>query len=152
MNGREDTAINNLFYLCSLTEYIARKSKQRKSAVVNALGKEELAHIYDLSDVYHCENIDKVSDELIGKHGIEHGCFDNISTCHYSVPSFWDIGKVYTRLIVAVASREKITFIDALMQVYNSWLCAKIDDYNSSTYYDSPSYLQESYFAGAMLP
>ncbi|MDR0908912.1 MAG: hypothetical protein LBM77_04015 [Spirochaetaceae bacterium] len=151
MNGREETSVNNLFYLCSLIEYIARKTKQRKSAVVIALGKTELTHIYDLADVYHCENIDKISDELIHKHNIEEGCFDNVAACLYTVPSFWDIGKVYTRLIVAVASRQQLPLIEALIQVYNSWVCARIDDYNASTYYNSPSYLQESYFSGTML-
>ena len=46
----------------------------------------------------------------------------------------WDIGKVYKRLIKAVAEHEKIEVIDALIKVYNSFLSDKIDDYNSSMY------------------
>ena len=48
----------------------------------------------------------------------------------------WDIGKVYKRLIKAVAEHEKIGIIEALFKVYNSFLSTKIDDYNSSMYYE----------------
>ncbi len=27
---------------------------------------QELQHIYDYADVYHCENIDKVTNEMVG--------------------------------------------------------------------------------------
>jgi hypothetical protein len=151
LDGREEREENNLFFLCSLIEYIARKTNNRKSAVVNSLGKTELQHIYDLADIYHCENLDKISDELINKHHIINGSFDPVAKSRYSVPSFWDIGKVYHRLIYAAAKREKSPVMDALLEVYNSWLCEKIDDYNCSAYYESPDYLEESYFAGTML-
>ena len=64
MIGREDQKENDLFFVCSLIDYISRKTKNYRSTVVNALGKAERQHIYDYADVYHCENIDKVSDEL----------------------------------------------------------------------------------------
>ena len=35
--------------------------------------------------------------------------------------------------------------IDALIKVYNSFISEKIDDYNSSVYYENPSYIYESY-------
>ena len=41
--------------------------------------------------------------------------------------------------------KEKIEVIDALIKVYNSFLSGKIDDYNSSVYYENPSYLFECY-------
>ena len=52
---------NDLFFPCSLIDYIARKTKNYRSTVVNALGEKELQHIYDYADVYYCENIDKVT-------------------------------------------------------------------------------------------
>ncbi len=51
---------NDLFYTCSLIEYIGRMTKNPRRVVVEALGEKELKHIYDLADVYHCENIEKV--------------------------------------------------------------------------------------------
>lgn len=151
MTGREDKALNDLFFVCSLIEYIARKTKNHRNVVVNAIGRERLEHLYALADVYHSENIDKVSDELIARHNIEEGRFDNIAACRYAVPTFWDIGKVYKRLIAAVAERQQQPPIAALMEVYNSWLSRRIEDFNSSMYYENPDYLYQSYLKGEAL-
>ena len=59
--------------------------------------------------------------------------------------------KVYKRLIKMVATDENIGIIDALIKVYNSFIGAKIDDYNSSVYYENPSYIFESYRENRML-
>lgn len=143
--GRESTKDNNLFFTCSLIEYIARKTKNRRKDVVSALDKKNISKIYDLADIYHSDNINRVSDDFINAAEIQEGTFDNVAKCQYSIPSHWDIGKVYKRLIKAVAEYEKIDVIDALIEVYNSFLSDKIDDYNSSMYYENPSYLLECY-------
>lgn len=56
---------SNLFYTCSLIEYIGREKKQRRSAVVNYLGKNTIKRIYNYADVFHCDPIEKVADEFI---------------------------------------------------------------------------------------
>lgn len=143
--GREPQKDNDLFFTCSLIDYIARKTKNIRADVGNQLGKERLERIYDLADVYHCDNINQVSDDFIEEAQIKNGTFDNVGECKYAIPSHWDIGKVYKRLIKQVAENEKISIIDALIKVYNSFISAKIDDYNSSVYYENPSYIFESY-------
>lgn len=149
--GRESQKDNDLFFTCSLIDYIARKTKNTRADIVNALGKARLEKIYDLADVYHCDNIDRVSDDFIQEAGIKEGNFDNVGTCQYAIPTHWEIGKVYRRLIKQVAEDEKIGVIDALMEVYNSFISLKIDDYNSSAYYENPSYIFESYKEKKML-
>ena len=144
-SGRENQKDNDLFFTCALIDYISRKTKNTRKTVVNALGKQCLEKIYDLADVYHCDNIDRVSDDFIEEAGILTGTFDNVVDCKYAIPSHWDIGKVYKRLIKQVAKEEKIGIIDALIKVYNSFLSPKIDDYNSSMYYENPAYLFECY-------
>ena len=150
-SGRESKESNNLFYTCSLIDYIARKTKNERKYVVNKLGKKQLEKIYDLADIYHCDNIDSVSEHFIEECQIETGNFDNVGECRYSVPTHWDIGKVYKRLILQVARDEKIGVIDALLKVYHSFLGLKIDDYNSSVYYENPSYLFQCYKENKML-
>lgn len=151
MNGREDKKQNDLFFVCSLIDYIARQTKNERKTVVNALGKEELEHLYDLADVYHSENMDKVTHELISKHHISKGTFDNVADCQYRIPTHWDMGKVYHRLIADIYKAESKPIIDVLIEVYNSWISDSIDDYNSSMYYENPSYLVASYRAGHSL-
>ena len=149
--GREPKKDNDLFYTCSLIDYIARKTKNMRSYVVNKLGKERLEKIYDLADVYHCDNIERVCDDFIDDAKIEQGNFDNVADCGYSIPTYWDIGKVYKRLIKRVAEYEKIDIISALEKVYNSFISPKIDDYNSSVYYENPSYLLECYLENRVI-
>lgn len=149
--GREPKKDNDLFYTCSLIDYIARKTKNIRSYVVNQLGKERLEKIYEYADVYHCENIEQVCDEFVEEAGIEEGTFDNVAACRYAIPSYWDIGKVYKRLVKMVADREETDRISALINVYNSFISPKIDDYNSSVYYENPEYIYECYKGNEML-
>ena len=151
MTGREDKNENHLFFLCSLIEYIGRKTKNHRNVVVNAIGKDDLQHIFDLADVYHSENMDKLSFELTEKHNIESGIFDNVANAKYAIPTHWDIGKVYKRLIIQISKEENKSLIDTLSAVYNSWLSRKIEDFNSSVYYESPAYLFHSYLKGDIL-
>lgn len=71
--------------------------------------------------------------------------------CRYAIPTHWDIGKVYKRLIKKVSEVEKIPVIDALQSVYSSFISEKIDDYNSSVYYENPSYIYACYSENKML-
>ena len=141
---------NDLFYTCSLIEYIARKTKNTKKVVVEKLGKENIEKIYNLAELYHCENIEKVSDEFIEKADIKTGTYDNISNCKYNVPTYWDVGKVYKRLIIMVNCEEE-KYIDTLMEVLSSWIIEKIDNYNSSMYYENPGYIYECYVEGKVI-
>lgn len=71
--------------------------------------------------------------------------------CQYAIPSHWDIGKVYKRLIKRVSEENHIGRIEALQKVYNSFISDKIDDYNSSVYYENPSYIYECFRENKML-
>ena len=108
MIGRENPKDNDLFFTCSLIEYIGRKTKNYRSDVVDALGFSRLEKIYELADVYHSDNIDRVSDDFIAEAGIREGNFDNVAAGEYSIPSHWDIGKVYKRLILGIAKEKNI--------------------------------------------
>lgn len=59
-----------MFFTCSLNEYIARKTKNHRSVVVNALGKDMIAKIYDLADIYKSNVVAsciKIMSEKISK-------------------------------------------------------------------------------------
>ena len=56
MTGREDQRENDLFFVCSLLEYIGRKTRNHRRVVVNALGIEKIRHLLELADIYHNEN------------------------------------------------------------------------------------------------
>lgn len=148
MIGREEKKENDLFFTCSLIEYIARKTTNHRSVVVNMLGKKRIEKIYELADVYHSDNIDRVSDDFIQESGIINGNFDNVRNGRYSIPSHWDMGKVYKRLVLGAAREKHMDIVDALIDVYNSFVCEMIDNYNSSFYYDNPQNILNAYLTG----
>ena len=77
-----------------MIDYIARKTKNKRADVVNTFGgKSGSEKFYDLADVYHCDNIERVSDDFICESGMEDGTFDNVKMCGYAIPShlgYWE--------------------------------------------------------------
>ena len=146
MEGRETKESNDVFFVCSFIEYLSRFTKNTRKDIVNSLDVANIDKLYELADVYHCENIDAVTDEFVEKCSITHGEFDNISDCEYETPDFWDIGRVYCNLIMDLKEiRLQDDIIDILFEVYNSWITDYIDDYNSNMYYSNPDYIFQSY-------
>lgn len=145
-----DELKNDLFYVCSLIEFIGRKTKNRRSTIVQILGKKELQRQLEIAEVNHCLSFEQVSDEIIEYFNIQEGDFDTVALCEYNVPSVESIGKVYQRLIVSVLS-EQNNLMDVLFEVFNSFISDEISDFNSSVYYSNPQYLQYSYLEGKLL-
>lgn len=140
---------NNLFYTCSLIEYIGRQMKQKRSKVVDDLTKERIERIYAYADVFHCEPIEKVADEFITECNMICGNYDNVSDCRYKIPDYWDIGEVYERLIEDCFTDT--TIVDGIWEVYHSWIDEHISDYNTDFYYQSRDYIAACYDEGEVL-
>ena len=139
---------NDLFFVCSFIEYIARKTKNKKKYVVEKMGLDLITKIYKLAEVYHSENIDKVSSEIILESGINDGSYE--LKLHGNRPTFWELGRVYQRLILMINNQEE-TFMTNLIKVMSSWLIEEIDNYDSSLYYETPEYIYECYKANKIL-
>ena len=56
---------NNLFYTCSLIEYIGRQIKRTRYVVVDLLTKERINRIFMYAALLHCDAIAKVPCEFI---------------------------------------------------------------------------------------
>lgn len=139
---------NNLFYTCSLIEYMARKTKNRRQDIVQML-QEDLQRIYKYADVFHCEPIEKIADDFIQKDRISDGEYDNLAKCRYTIPDYWDIGEVFARLIEDCYESECV--MEGLKEVYASWLADKILNFNSDLYYQSREYIALCYKEGNIL-
>lgn len=140
---------NDLFYVCSLIEYIARQTKNKRGVVIQALGRKGVEKLLSDAEVNHCLSFEQVSDEVIEQYKIQEGNFDTITECKYTIPSFLDIGKLYSIMIedCAEPGRE----IDELLKIFSSFISDKISDFQTDIYYQNPSYLECSYEAGYLL-
>lgn len=139
---------SDLFYTCSLIEFIGRQCNRKRSDIAAALGEAAIDRIYRHADVLHCEVIDSVADRFIELADIPDGEFDNVAACKYNVPDYWTIGAVYERLIEDVSDEINAK---AIIAVYNSWISDAISNYNTDFYYQPRDYIRECYLEGKVL-
>ncbi len=140
---------NDLFYVCSLIEYTARKTKNRRSVIVQALGKDGIRKQLKDASVNHCLSFEQVSDELTETYHIPSGDFDTITGCKYSIPGYMDIGKLYAIMIQDCAKPGEE--VEELMKIFTSFISDEISDFRTGVYFENPSYLEWSYREGRLL-
>lgn len=141
---------NNVYFVCSIIEYLGRKTKNRRADIVKLLGKEEIKRQLELAEVNHSLSIEQITDELIDEFHITEGDYDSVGNSKYNIPSVSGIAKNYQRLIIGDLNTGK-TLLDAFNDVFQSFISDDISDFNTSVYYSSPEYLRLSYEEGKLL-
>ena len=140
---------DDLFYVCTMIEYVARKTHNRTRDIVAKMSDKALAHQLKAACVNHCLSFEQVSDELIEDYGIKNGDFDTVKECRYEVPSVTSIGMLYQELVLSTMKEEDAS--QGIIDVFSSFITDEISDFNSSVYYTNPDYLRCSYLSGEML-
>lgn len=92
---------NDVLYVCSLIETIARKTKNHRQDVIRHFTKADIERQLRLAEVNHCLSFEQVSDELIEDLNIPDGDFDTAAECRYTVPSATSIGMLYQGLVLS---------------------------------------------------
>lgn len=133
---------NDYFYVCALIEYIGRETRNHRGDIVRAIGIKGIEKLLRDAEVNHCLSFEQVSDEVISYYGIEQGDFDTLSGCKYSVPSYLDIGKLYSIMVEDCAEPGKEA--EELMKIFSSFISDAISNFNSDLYYQNPDYLEWS--------
>lgn len=139
----------NIYYFCSLIEYIARKTKNRRKDIIKYFSVSDITRQLWLAEINHCLSFEQVSDELINEFDIKNGMFDTIAECKYNVPSVQEIGRVYQTIVTSSAKEPDIE--KTIINVFSSFISDEISDFNSSVYYSNPDYLNKSYLYGELL-
>ena len=140
---------NDILYVCSLIETIARKTKNHRQDVIRPFTKADIERQLRLAEVTHCLSFEQVSDELIEDLNIPDGDFDTAAECRYTVPSATSIGMLYQGLVLSTMKDEDAA--QAILDVFSSFITDEISDFNSNVYYTNPDYLRCSYLEGKML-
>ena len=140
---------DDIYYVCSLIEFIARKTKNHRQDVIRHFSKADVERQLRLAEVNHCLSFEQVADELIEDYGISDGDFDTVKECRYDVPSFLSIGMLYQELVLSTMKNEDAA--QSIIDVFSSFISDEISDFNSNVYYTNPDYLRCSYLEGKML-
>ena len=149
----EDITENDLFFVCSMIERVARHIKQRNKYVVNKIGYDNLLRQLSIAETLHSENPLQVVDDWTDEYQLENGSFDitdvDKELCT-NIPTPLDMGKVYMRLILQTRLDAEDN-AQGIIRVYNDDICETIDNYNSSAYYEPSYFIARSYFAGGFM-
>ncbi len=144
-----DKQQNDFFYVCSLIEYTARKTNNRRGAIIDALGKDGVLKQLKDAEVNHCLSFEQVSDEIIEIYGIKPGDFDTITNCKYTIPGFMDIGRLYSIMIEDCAKPGEE--VSEMIKIFKSFISDEISNFKTGVYYQNPDYLEWSYREGRLL-
>lgn len=154
---------NDLYFLCSMIEYVGRETHNKRIDIVKEIGFDNLKHEYICACVNHCLPVEQVCAEWIEDYKIEPGTFDNLATVDgIETPDFWSIGDVYMSLILntldyeynakdSESNSDHDSLIKHLIEVYGSPLAKVIDDYNNIVFTKSPMYLWDCYIKSEIL-
>lgn len=140
---------NDYFYVCALIEYIARETHNHRGDIVKAIGRKGIEKLLYDTEVNHCLSFEQVSDEVISYYKITNGEFDTISDCKYPVPSYLDIGKLYSIMIEDCAAPGEE--VQELINIFSSFISDEISRFQTDLYYQNPDYIECSYREGKLL-
>lgn len=140
---------DNIFYVCTMIEFVARMTNNHRKNITAFLTKKGVEHQLKVADVNHCLSFEQVADEWIEQYGITEGEFDTVTNCKYHVPSVTAIGRVYQRLVLTVAKENEEA--QAIIDVFSSFISDEISNFNSNVYYSNPQYIENSYKEGMLL-
>ena len=140
---------NDYFYVCALIEYIARETHNHSGDIVKAIGRKGIEKLLYDAEVNHCLSFEQVSDEVISYYKITNGEFDTISDCKYPVPSYLDIGKLYSIMIEDCAAPGEE--VQELINIFSSFISDEISRFQTDLYYQNPDYIECSYREGKLL-
>lgn len=126
--------LNDVYYTASLIEFVGRKTNNRRSDIVKALGIEGIQSLLDAAPENHCLSMEQVADELVEDYEIQPGSFDTVHGCKFPIPSETRIGKIYARLIERLAVSED-QYAGKMYEVFTSDLPDAISDFNSALFF-----------------
>lgn len=150
---------DDVFYVCSLVEYIARATLNHRADIVKAIDEDGIADLLEAASVNHCLSFEQVGGEVIEARKIVKGDFDTITGCEYKVPGYMDIGRLYQILIaksddgtdIASGKCDIQYYAKKIAEVFTSFISDEISVFRTGMYYQSPEYLTACIKAGEVL-
>ncbi|MCL2188572.1 MAG: hypothetical protein FWC16_06430 [Defluviitaleaceae bacterium] len=140
---------DKMFYLCWLLERLHRSTNLPHKNLVEKMGMEKLHHYYDYADAYHCENPDKVINELTDEMGLPAPPLFGQLPVAQNIPPFSKMAKSSARVINDVYNDE--TYVQGVHDYYTSFLPPILADSKNNLFWSSKEYLVACYREGELL-
>lgn len=140
---------DNYTYVCSMIEYTARKTKNRRGVIVEKMQEQGIQKQLQDASVNCYRSCKQVCADWIEIYQIPTGEFDTISNCKYDIPDFVTIGKLYCILIEECAPKGEE--VREMINIFSSFISDEISDFKTGIYCENPDYLKWSYREGYLL-
>lgn len=134
----EPVILNDVLFACFIIERISRKIHQSNLYVVSAIKSEGVTYLLEYATTLHCQDPDQTCNEIIEEYHLKSG-----NVIKPEKPSDIQMGRVYSDIIWKV---QKDDLVQAVIDVYKSPICKKIDDYETLAYLDPPPVLANAYY------
>lgn len=132
---------NSTKFVCWIIARTAFHTNNTCKDVLNKAGKEYVRNLYNFADILHCENPDKIMNEIIEECNITNGNF-----IRPEKPDFNPLSKVFMRLIVDLRDEGYgYDLVDIMFEVYNNPIGIEIENYSNCLYWQSPECIFECY-------
>jgi len=142
---------SDIIYVCALIEHTGRATLRSNNEIVKILGINGIEWQLEHAQTSHCLTFDETSEELIEAYQIPQGNFDSVGNCTGHVPLPIHVARTYKSLVVNIADASDLPLDQIIYEVFNSFISDEISNFNTSTFYENPSYIYHSYLEGELL-
>lgn len=132
-----------LFFCCWILNKVAYETNNHLTDVINSIKPEFLKRLYDYSDVFHCENPDRMSYEIIERNQLTEGNF-----IRNDPPSWTEICYVHHNLVYDLHAEKFYgdkDILEVFKLVLNHPIGQALENYRNCLYWQSPECIYECY-------
>jgi len=146
-----DQIKSDIIYVCALIEHVGRATLNRNHEIVKIIGVDGIAWQLEHAQTSHCLTFEETSEELIEEYNIPQGQFDSVGNCTGNEPLPIHVARTYKSLVVNIAENTDTRLAQIIYDVFTSFISDEISNFNTSTFYENPSYIYHSYLEGELL-
>ena len=142
---------SDIMYVCALIEHVGRLTHNRNRDIAEMLNLEGIEWQLEHAQTSHCLTLDETAEEVIEEYKIPQGDFDSVGNCTNKVPLPIHVARTYKSLVVNIAENIDKPLAEIIYDVFTSFISDEISNFNTSTFYENPSYIYHSYLEGELL-
>lgn len=125
---------NDVFFVASILEDVARQTDNRIGDIARQIGCEKIRFMLQDAEVAHCLSTEQNVAETVERYHIQNGNYRPFAFSKDFSPRSRQIGKVYARLVEDDEPNPE-KYPEKLYEILTSPFSERIANYNAATYY-----------------
>lgn len=134
------------YYICWVLENLSRRLYKQKSLLVKEISDWRLNRIYELDDIYHCQSIESVVDELIAEFNLQRGRYNPFAKLSFRTPTTYEIAKTYAYII----DKNYDNDMEGILNVFSNPVVEVLENYNAALYFSDKDFIASCFRVGSV--